>query len=113
MPKYDYKCPKCGYFEATRGVEEFFTPCDLCGTPAKREAVYAYQTTITESGGNSYPSQNAKDERGRARVSDFQEASAEIDHAYSIAEKREGRPIEGPNLYKAGVGRAQGMRNRT
>ena len=109
MPTYDYCCPKCGYFEASRGVEESFTPCSLCGTPAKREAVYAYQSTITESGGNSYPSKNAKDERGRARVSDFQEASAEIAHAHSEAEKREGRPIKGPNLYKAGLKRAKEM----
>jgi putative FmdB family regulatory protein len=112
VPVYDYECPKCGYFEARRGVEESFTPCSVCGTPAKREAVYAYQSTITESGGNSYPSKNAKDHRGRVRVSDFQEASAEIDHAYSQAEKREGQPIKSPNLYKAGIRRARKMREK-
>lgn len=90
-------------------MEESFTPCTQCGEPAKREAVYAYQSTITESGGKSYPSQNAKDERGRARVSDFREASAEIGYAYSEAEKREGRPIKGPSLYKAGMRRAREM----
>ena len=58
---------------------------------------------------NSYPSKNAKDERGRARVSDFQEASAEIDHAYSEAEKRGGQPIKSPNLYRAGMRRAKEM----
>ena len=51
MPRYDYKCPQCGYFEARRGVEDSFTPCPQCGEPAKREAIYTEQYTRTDSAG--------------------------------------------------------------
>ena len=55
MPRYVYRCPKCGYFEATRGVEESFTPCSICGTPAKREPYSGVPYSKTETGGDFLP----------------------------------------------------------
>ena len=110
MPYYDFAC-KCGEVtEAQAGYETSSLPCRACGAPAQRVAVYAYQTTITETGGNSYPRlDNAKSKDGKYRVSDFQEASAELDYAASRIEQREGKPVKTPNPYKAGLKKAARM----
>ena len=55
MPLYDYKCPKCGYFEATRGLKDSYTPCPQCGTPAKREPASGVPYSNTETGGDFLP----------------------------------------------------------
>ena len=108
MPLYDFRCDDCGEVtEARKGYNDCIIACPLCEGTAHRQAVYAYQPTITETGGSSYPANNAKDSRGRYRVSDFQEASAEIDHAVSRIEKREGKPVKMPSLYKAGLRKAE------
>lgn len=110
MAIYDFACP-CGEItEARAGYETSSLLCPACGNSAKRVAVYAYQSTITESGGNSYPRlDNAKSPSGKYRVSDFQEASAEIDYAASRVEQREGKPVKTPSAYKAGLRKAEKM----
>ena len=108
MPVYDFAC-KCGEVtEARVGYETSSLPCPACGTPARRVAVYAYQSTITETG--SYPRlDNAKSPDGKYRLSNFQEASAEIDYAASRIEQREGKPVKIPSAYKAGRREAERM----
>ncbi len=54
MPFYDFKCPKCGYFEAMRGVGDILIPCPLCGKTAKR-CLSLPAAVFTESGGKSMP----------------------------------------------------------
>ncbi len=110
MPHYDFAC-KCGEVtEAQAGYETSSLPCRACGAPAQRVAIYAYQSTIAETGGNSYPRlDNAKSKDGKYRVSDFQEASAEIDYAATQIEKREGKPVTVPSAYKAGLRKAAKM----
>ena len=110
MPVYDYVCGLGHKHEERRGYEESSIPCVSCSEPAQRQAVYAYQSTITETGGSSYPRlDNAKSKDGKYRVSNFQEASAEIDYAASRIEEREGEPVKIPSLYKAGRRRAEKM----
>jgi len=53
LPNYDFRCPKCGYFEATRGMEEILIPCPSCGQTARRYPSLPY--VVTESGGKSLP----------------------------------------------------------
>ena len=116
MPIYDFRC-ECGEVTEVRaGYETVSLPCPACGCPAQRVAVYDSQYTITETGGHSYPRlNNAKSEKGKYRVSDFVEASAEINHAASAIEKQEGKPVKVPNFYKAGLKKAarMGIQKRT
>jgi len=52
-PLYDYRCPKCGYFEETRPRDDILIPCPSCGKTARRYP--SVPTVITESGGKSLP----------------------------------------------------------
>lgn len=87
MALYDYYCPKCRWFEARRGVEESFTPCPQCGTPAERAACSGLPAIHGETvgkGGN-YPRGicpgDIKNKHGRYRVGLWQESMAEAAHA--------------------------------
>jgi len=53
MPNYDYRCVKCGYFEADKPMEDILIPCPSCGKTARRYP--SLPTVITESGGKSRP----------------------------------------------------------
>ncbi len=53
MILYDYRCPKHGYFEAWRGIEEIIIPCPDCGKESKRYP--GLPAVITASGGPSLP----------------------------------------------------------
>ena len=55
MPVYDYRCVKCGYFEATRGTEDVLIPCPSCGKTAKREPYSGVPYSNTETGGDFLP----------------------------------------------------------
>lgn len=55
MPTYVYKCPKCKYFEAERGLDESYTPCPTCGTPAKREPCSGSPAIFGETVGKTMP----------------------------------------------------------
>lgn len=61
MPLYDFTCEVCGLVtEARRGYEDSSIPCPACGAKAKRQAVYAYQSTKTPTVGVRFPSQKGK-----------------------------------------------------
>lgn len=108
MPTHDYRCDCGEVTERTHtGYGVATVPCDLCGGSARRLAVYQYQATITETGGKQFPKYRTVDEKGRYRVSNFQEASEEINHAYEKEEKKEGREIKRPDLYKKGLAEAK------
>ena len=53
MPRYDYRCPKCGYFEAQAGMEKISLPCPTCGSPARRYP--SVPAIIGETVGKSLP----------------------------------------------------------
>jgi len=109
-PIYDFACGCGEVTEARASYETTNLTCPACGQPARRVAVYESQFTITETGGHSYPRlNNAKSEKGKYRVSDFLEASAELDHAAGVIEKREGKPVKVPSFYKAGLKKAEKM----
>ena len=110
MPRYDYYCPDCGqWFEAWQGVGDFFTPCLSCGTSSKRAACSGLPAIRGETVGSSFSSSRAVDLRGRYRLSDFREASEEIADSHTRAERREGRSLKGPDLYKEGIRKAASM----
>ena len=110
MPTYDFACGCGEVTEARAGFETSSLPCPACGQTAQRVPVYRFQYTITETGGSSYPRlDRAKAPNGKYRLSDFQEASAELDHAASQIEQREGRPVKVPSPYKAGRRKAEAM----
>lgn len=111
MPRYDFTCELgCGTHEAVRGYDEEETGCPKCGGPARREAVYLpYIRGETCPRGNATRAGNIKDKSGRTRVSLFTEASEEMNYAHVKAENEQGRKLESPNLYKAGVERARQM----
>jgi putative FmdB family regulatory protein len=89
MPVYDYSCLACGQTsEARRGLDVESIPCPACGGKAKRETVYRLALGTKEK---------------KYRVSEFLEASQEIDHTYSQVERREGRTVKRPNFYKNAV----------
>ena len=48
-----------------------------------------------------------RDRDGKVNVSRFKEITEGIDYAYTKEEKKEGREIKAPSLYKAGVGEAR------
>ena len=111
MPLYDFGCP-CGQVtELKKGYGVTAIPCPSCGNEASRLAVYAEQFISGETcpKGNATRAGNITDSKGRTRVSLFQEACQEMNHAHTKAENEQGRKLESPNLYKAGVERARQM----
>lgn len=100
MPFYDFICAKCGEVtEARRGVEIRTIPCPACGDKAIRDL----PRNIGLSG---LPTRGGTVER-RYNVSEFQEASADIAYEHEKAERREGRKLRQPSLYKASKARAK------
>ena len=83
MPRYDYYCPSCRWFEAWRGVEDSFTPCPACGAPAKRAACSGLPAIKGETVGKNYASSGGicpgdiKNKHGQYRVKLWQESQAE------------------------------------
>jgi hypothetical protein len=90
---YDFIC-ECGEIvEARAGYDANVMPCP-CGRLASRSAVYQVALGAAEK---------------KYRVSDFQEASAELDYAATQIERREGHPVKMPSPYKAGLRQAKKM----
>ena len=88
---YEYNCPLGHTVEKIGGLAARSAPC-FCGQKAYRSEVnYVFVGTKEQ----------------KYRVSDFVEASSEIDHAYSSVEKTEGKPVKRPDLYKAGLKEAK------
>ena len=87
MPLYRYVCPSGHTAERIRGFSERRTPC-ACGQMSVRSEVNHFAVVGSEPFKES-----------RADVRCFQEASMEVDHAYTKAEDK-GMPVKRPNLWK-------------
>ena len=111
MPRYDYACECGNVVEEVRGYEEDSIPCPSCSATAQRVPVYVEQFIIGETcpKGNATRAGNITDSKGRTRVSLFTEACQEMNHAHVKAENEQGRKLESPNLYQAGLARARQM----
>jgi len=103
MPTYDYCCDCSVVTEARRGIDVKSIPCPVCGADATRRPFHrvfiACEGLPTRAGIMAH-------ER-RYKVSEFQEASADIAYEHEKAERCEGRKLPQPNLYKAAKRRAK------
>ena len=88
MPYYEYRCPAGHVFEKRGGYEDAVAAC-ACGEAASRNPV-----NLTAIVGATVMKPT------KYRVSEFQEASAEVDYAYTKAES-EGQPVKRPDLWNA------------
>lgn len=88
---YEYVCPGGHVTEKRGGLGDVRAPCSQCNRLSQRR-------------GFNFVSIGTKEKK--YRVSDFIEASSEIDHAYSTVEKTEGKSVKRPNLYKRGLAEA-------
>lgn len=111
MPRYDFRCSKGTVIESVEKMDVVQIGCTCCAGVAVRVAVYAEQTIIGETcpKGNASRAGNITDSKGRTRVSLFTEACQEMNHAHVKAENEQGRKLESPNLYQAGLARARKM----
>ena len=104
IPLYDFLCKDCGEVtEERRGLDDAIIPCALCGGTAHRAACSGLPAIRGETVGQSFSTSRVKDSKGRYRLGHFQEASAELADGYDRIEKREGRRVERPDPYKAGL----------
>ena len=94
MPLYEYVCDNAHVTERRGGFEEVSAPC-ACGLTSRRRefnlAAIVGATVMKEQ---------------KYRVSEFQEASAEIDYHYTKAENN-GMPVKRPDLYGEAKKRAR------
>ena len=85
MPRYDYYCKSCRWFESEQGVEARFTPCPACGMPAERSPCSGLPAIKGETVGKSYASSicpgDIKNKHGQYRVGLWQESQAEAARA--------------------------------
>ena len=91
MPLYQYVCPLGHTTEKIGGLGDSLAPC-FCGSTGYRLEVNRITVGTKER---------------KYRVSDFIEASSEIDHAYASAEQANGVTLKRPDLYKAGLREAK------
>jgi putative FmdB family regulatory protein len=105
MPIYVYYCLTCKetFEEMWRSTEDYIWPCPICGTSSKRRPCSGLPAIRGETVGQSFSTSRVKDSKGRYRLSHFQEASAELADGYDRIEKREGRKVERPDPYRAGL----------
>jgi putative FmdB family regulatory protein len=62
MPLYDYKCSRCGFFEAWRGLDDSEILCPQCGDPAKREPCSGSPIIFGETVGKASPGKLMREE---------------------------------------------------
>jgi len=89
MPLYDFIDEVGHTTEAVRGYGVASIPCPRCGADAPRKEFNLVSSVIREGG------TRAKSAKGKYLVSDFQEASQELEHAA----QRDG--VQLPNFYEA------------
>ena len=93
---YTYICPNGHEVDARGGVSDVSRPC-RCGAVSRRRefnhVAIVGETVMKEQ---------------KYHLSDFTEASAEVDYHYTKAEN-EGMPVKRPNLYKKAKAKARAM----
>ena len=85
---YEYTCPEGHVTEKKGGVEDIHTPCSGCNRKARRR-VFNLASIV---GGTVMKEQ-------KYRVSEFMEASQEVDYYHTKAENK-GMPVKRPDLWK-------------
>ena len=106
MPLYSYNC-RCGNdFDAFATYADIALACTDCGQMAPRQQVYREQYIHAETGPRGgRKNETPREEKSyRKQFKEFQEASQEIDHAYSRVDDPK---VTAPNYYKEGVKRAK------
>ena len=101
-PFYDYDCADCGVFERRGQREDSETEC-ACGKRATRLSVYFVGVS-----GFARPDTGER----MVRMGEFQEASAEVEHAASKRTNVDGSPTKAPSLWKAAQQKAVALRQR-
>ena len=108
MPLYDYRCADCKQTrELIRPMSVTGEVCLECGgiaerVPYNKTYMTSFETmsfgpTSFQVGGQGMDIEHPQT---REKFRRFQEASQEIDHAYSKREADVGHPVQGPNLWK-------------
>ncbi len=93
MPLYDFVCKDGHITESLRRKDCQVIRCGTCSLQAKRRSVYRNR----QIGKAAVPK---NEQNFRKEIGLMQEATAEIEHTRSEAEKRTGRKVEGPKLWK-------------
>ena len=101
MPLYEYTCGAGHTTEGIQGMGVESIPCPSCGLNAPRAGFNRVSVEVREG------PEMARDSKGKYRVSDFKEASEELNYAVDQEEKKDGRKIKTPSLYKAGIREAK------
>lgn len=100
---YEYTCPEGHVTEKRGGVADATSPCSACNRLARRREfnlpALVGATVMKEQ---------------KFRVSEFQEAAAEVDYHYTKAENK-GMPVKRPDLWGAAKreARKRGVKVRT
>jgi len=103
MPLYDYECSNEHVTEDRQGYDVTVILCPSCGDSAFRHAVYLEQYMQAETGprGGQRGAPTPRDQVDyRKDYQEFQEASQEVEHAYTKAEEETGAPIKRPDLWQ-------------
>lgn len=95
MPVYDYRCDDKHVTEQRQGIEVSSIPCPVCGQSAQRVQVYQQQYMQAETGPVGGKKNDVPPDQKNLHqdYSEFQEAQAEVEHAYA----KEGK--EAPDLF--------------
>lgn len=107
MPRYDYYCEKCGrVFECYASFEDRWQACPTGDGMAERVGVYREQFISCETGprGGRKNDVPREEKSYRKEFKQFQEASQEMDYAYSRVDDPK---VKAPNYYKEGLKQAK------
>lgn len=111
MATYIYYCRECPdtFEEMWRTPDDDTFPCPDCGVIAQRVSCSGVPAIRGETVGSSFSSSRAIDQKGRYRLSDFQEAGEELADAHDRVDAKEGMKLPRPDLYREGLDKAQQM----
>lgn len=109
MPLYDYTDAFGHTTESREGIETVSIPCPICGAIANRHQVYREQFMQAETGptGGKKNEIPPSDMRLGQDVSDFVEASGEVDDIYDRHHRETGVQLQKPNFFRRGIREAQ------
>lgn len=106
MPRYEYLCEDKHVTEKYGGYDDSIVICDTCGELAMRRPIYRDQYIHAETGPKGgRKNEVPHDEKSyRHQFKEFQEASQEVDYAYSRVDDP---AVQAPNYYKEGLKKAR------